>query len=78
MVGLGKLGAPKDPAVLKSPATAYEYMADLFPRTTVIGIPSPSVHGRPLEPRASYTLASLLNSGGLPSGRFKNTSVKLH
>ena len=32
VVSPGKLGAPKDPAVLdKSPASAYKYMVDLFP-----------------------------------------------
>ena len=37
MVGHGKLGAPKDPAILNmSPTTAYEYMVDLFPCTTAI------------------------------------------
>ena len=40
----GAVGAPKDTAVLdKSPSTAYEYMVDLFPCTTAIGIPSPAV-----------------------------------
>ena len=51
VVGPGKLGAPEDTAVLdKSPPTAYEYMVDPFPCTTAIGIPSPAVHVRSLEP----------------------------
>ena len=55
VVGPGKLGAPKDPAVMdKSPATAYKYMVDLLPCTTGIGIPSPAVQVRSLEPRSSY------------------------
>ena len=37
MVIPGKLGASKDPAVLdKSLATAYEYMVDLFPCTSIV------------------------------------------
>ena len=49
VIGPGKLGAPKDPVVLdKSLATAYEYMVDLFPCTTAIGIPSPEVQVRSL------------------------------
>ena len=51
----GKLGAPKDPAVLdKSPETAYEYVVDLFPCTIAIGILTPAVQVRPLKPRSSY------------------------
>ena len=41
VVGPGNYGGPKYPAVLdKSPATAYEYMIDLFSCTTANGIPS--------------------------------------
>ena len=55
VVGLGKLGAPKDSAVLdKSPSTACEYTVDLFPCTTGIGIPSSVIHVPPLEQRSSY------------------------
>ena len=44
VAGPGKLGAPKDPAVLdKSPATTYEYMVDLIPCTTAIGTSSLAV-----------------------------------
>ena len=51
----GAVGAPKDTAVLdKSPSTAYEYMVDLFPCTTAIGIPSPAAQVRSLEPKSSY------------------------
>ena len=49
VIGSGKLGAPKNPAVLdKSPATAYEYTVDVFPCTTAIGMPSTAVQVRPL------------------------------
>ena len=57
VVILGKLSAPKEPAVMdKFPATAYEYLADLFLSITAIGIPSPAVQLRLLEPKSSYSL----------------------
>ena len=53
VVGPGKVGAPKDSAVLdKSPSTAY--IVDLFPSLMAIGIPSTTGQIRPLEPRSSY------------------------
>ena len=55
VVGSGKLGASRNPAVLdESPATAYEYMVDLFPCITAIVLTSLAVEVRPLEPRSSY------------------------
>ena len=54
-VGPGKLGAPKESAVLdKSLPTAYEYMMYLFPYATANGVPSAAVQVRSLEPRSSY------------------------
>ena len=55
VLGSGRLGAPKNPAVLdKSPVTTYESIVDLFPCTIAIGVPNPAVHVRHLEPRSGY------------------------
>ena len=55
VVGSGKLGGSKISAVLdKSPDTAYECMIDLLRCTTAIGVPSPVVQVRSLEPVSIY------------------------
>ena len=63
VVGPGKLGAPKVSAVLeKTSLTAYEYMIDLFPRTTAIGKPRPAVRIRPFEPRSRYSQSPIFRN----------------
>ena len=55
VVGPGKVGAPKDPAILdESPAIAYEYMVDIFLSAIAIVVPSSAVQVRSLEQRSSY------------------------